>query len=134
MGRKRGKSYRSFSNPPTAGVWFVMFVFFFLINLFILKGSILAQELPEDPFERGLALYLQGKYAEARDCFSQVLESEPENIEANYRRGFCHLKLNEIDLAGDDFNRIIEIKPDSGLGLTGLALLFIQEKKIMRKP
>lgn len=101
----------------------------FIILLGFLRAEIVqSQELPADPYQRGLALYLQGKYAEAMSSFEMALEAEPENIDFLYRRALCLLKLNETDAAREVFSHILEIAPEAGLGLSGQALILMQEK------
>jgi len=109
-------------------VWKIFFCSLLVLLIFSFSAGIRAQELPDDPYERALVLYHQGKYNEASEVLAMLLETEPEKIEAIYWRGLCHLKMNEIEAAREDFNRILEIKSGSALGLTGVALLLMQEK------
>ena len=61
-------------------------------------------ELPEDPYQRGLALFKQFKYKEAKLCFDQVITKNPTHKNALYNRGKSLVELNQLTSAMNDFN------------------------------
>jgi peptidyl-prolyl isomerase D len=46
-------------------------------------------------------------------CAGKVLEIDPTNIKALYRRSYSYISLNNYDKAEDDINSLEEIIPDS---------------------
>ncbi|MDH4196941.1 MAG: tetratricopeptide repeat protein, partial [Candidatus Aminicenantes bacterium] len=69
----------------------------------------------EEPFARGKALLLEGKYADARASFETALERAPNNREIRYYRGVAWLKLGNPDAAWADFQATLDA--DSGFAL-----------------
>ena len=63
-------------------------------------------------FERGTACLREGRYSEAIENYTKVIELETSNIEAYYNRGLANQKLRSFDQAIEDFTRIIELRPD----------------------
>ena len=49
-----------------------------------------------------------------KNC-SKVLEQEPKNIKALYRRGSAYIEINKLDLAEEDFKKGLETEPDNKL-------------------
>ena len=56
-----------------------------LVLVICASSSALAQDLPEDPYERGLVLLKQFKYGEAKASFDQVISLDPNHINAYYQ-------------------------------------------------
>jgi len=61
--------------------------------------------------ERGLALFNQGKYAEALEVLTQVIKEDPTNVRAWNARGMTKRRLKDLDGAWDDLTRAIELSP-----------------------
>ena len=85
-----------------------------------------SQALPEEPFARGKALLLQGKYADARASFETALGQSPDNKEVRYYRGVSWLKLNNPDAAWADFQATLDADPGFALGHAGRAQVWIK--------
>lgn len=67
---------------------------------------------PEDLFQAGEKAYRSGDHATAITLYTQVLEVDPEHINAYLQRGFCHTLLKEYEPAIADFSAAIARKPD----------------------
>jgi len=85
-----------------------------------------SQALPDDPFARGKALLLQGKFADARASFDTALQQAPDNKEARYHRGVAWLNLGNPDAAWADFQATIDADAGFALGYVGRAQVWIK--------
>ncbi|MBL7937995.1 MAG: tetratricopeptide repeat protein [Flavobacteriales bacterium] len=66
----------------------------------------------EELYKAGEKAYRSGEYSAAIALFGQVLENEPDHVNALLQRGFCHSLNAEYDLAVKDFSAVIERKND----------------------
>ena len=80
----------------------------------------------EEPFARGKALLLEGKYADARASFERALQQVPGNREVRYYRGVAWLKLGNPDAAWADFQATLDAEPGFALGHAGRAQVWIR--------
>ena len=80
-----------------------------------------------DQRAEGMALYQQGRYAEAVSRFDVVLERHPNDTEVLIRRGNAYLRMDRPSKAVGDFERVIHRDPLSTSGWTdkGVALLML---------
>ncbi len=53
----------------------------------------------------------KGRLDKAIEEFTTVIESEPDNINAYYGRGFAYFKKRFYELAADDYRKVVEIDP-----------------------
>ncbi|MEO8590536.1 MAG: tetratricopeptide repeat protein [Flavobacteriales bacterium] len=91
-----------------------------LLTASLIAGSSPAQYLAdnsgtsrtEEIFQAGERAYRAGDQTTAIALYNQVLELDPEHINAHLQRGFCHTLLKEYDKAVADFTSVIERKPD----------------------
>lgn len=86
--------------------------------LFIAQAGI-AQDLAsasqpevEALFHKGEAAYRSGGYAQAIELYSQVIQRDPEFLNAYLQRGFCHSLQREYEAAIQDFTAVIDRKKD----------------------
>ncbi len=63
-------------------------------------------------FHSGENAYRSGAYPKAIDLYSQVLEADPEYLNAYLQRGFCHSLQREYEAAVADFTAVIERRND----------------------
>jgi tetratricopeptide (TPR) repeat protein len=63
-------------------------------------------------FQAGERAYRAGDLALAIDLFSNVLDHDPEHINAYLQRGFAHSMSKNYELAVKDFSAVIARKPD----------------------
>ena len=66
----------------------------------------------DDLFQAGEKAYRSGDHATAITLYTQVLEVDPEHINAYLQRGFCHTLQKEYEPAIADFSAVIKRKPD----------------------
>lgn len=64
-----------------------------------------------DQLKHGAALAQEGRFGEARAVFSDIIESDPNNVEALFMRGACCFKEGRHTEAGEDWNRVLSIDP-----------------------
>jgi tetratricopeptide (TPR) repeat protein len=70
-------------------------------------------------FRLGMAYYLNMDYTGAADLFSKTLELDPFIDQAYLHRGLSYLALSDGEKALADFNRYLEFKPKSFVGILG---------------
>jgi len=63
--------------------------------------------------DMGWAYYLRSNYAEARDRFSEVIRTDPDNETALCGRGWTLLQMSRFDEAIGDFNRALSLASGS---------------------
>ncbi|MCB0773237.1 MAG: tetratricopeptide repeat protein [Flavobacteriales bacterium] len=71
-----------------------------------------AQGKTEDLFREGEQAYRNGAYPKAIGLFTQVLEQDPDHLNAYLQRGFCHSLQQEYEAAVADFTAVIGRKHD----------------------
>lgn len=82
-----------------------------LVVLLIVSGSSFAQNV-EAIFNDAENLFANGNYEEAVKLYSQVIDVEPDNMNAYLRRGFCSSVLKDYDGAISDYSKVIEKHSD----------------------
>ncbi len=75
-------------------------------------------------FEKGVAAYTVGNYAEALAAFSKVLELIPQYKKAYLARGVAYDKLGNYNQAIKDFDKAIELNPEDADVYVGRGLLY----------
>lgn len=90
-----------------------------IISLFAISGMLSAQEMasaaataPEELFRSGVKAYNMGNYSAAIGLFTQVINQEPEHLNAHLQRGFCHSLQEDYPAAIADFSAVIQRKAD----------------------
>lgn len=85
--------------------------------------------LPELFFARGTLFMEQGNIREAIVDFDQVLEKDPEHIEARINRGNCYRTLKQHQNAITDYNTVLSQKPKmiKAINNRGLAYLDLSQ-------
>jgi len=66
----------------------------------------------EDWFNKGNALYKQGKYAEAIKCYDKAIESNPKHAEAWWSKGHALGNLGKEDEALKCLEKAVEVDPN----------------------
>ena len=89
-----------------------------LILPLILSGLFFAQEeaLPKNAFKRGMILFKQSRYAEAKDNFDKVIAKRPKHKRVYCYRGKCLLELDKLEDALRDFDKCLQLNPGFTLG------------------
>ncbi|MFO7865423.1 MAG: tetratricopeptide repeat protein [Candidatus Aminicenantes bacterium] len=88
-----------------------------------------ADDLPEDPLQRGKVLLDQFNYQEAKNCFDMVIKENPQHKKARYWRGTALVELNNLEAAWNDFIKTLEIDPDYAPGYVGKAMIHIKKEE-----
>lgn len=73
--------------------------------------SIEGSRLVQMYYKRALSCFNTGRYDEAVDDFSKVIEYLPNWDEPYYNRGYCYLSTGLYEHAIADFTKSLEIKP-----------------------
>ena len=58
-------------------------------------------------------LQMIGDYEEAIKCFTAVIDLNPRNAHAYFRRAFVYKSMREYEMAAEDFERAKELDPES---------------------
>lgn len=66
----------------------------------------------EKVFQAGERAYRSGDHATAITLFSQVIDQEPDHMNAHLQRGFCQSLVGAYDKAVADFSHVITQKGD----------------------
>ena len=61
--------------------------------------------------DEAIELYKQGKYQEAIDIFSNILEHEDDNAEIYNNMGLCYTKLGNFEQAEKSYTKAIKLNP-----------------------
>lgn len=68
----------------------------------------------QSTIEEGKILFEKQKYEQASEIFSQIIDQDEENSEANYFMGMIHfVSEGDLDEAEEYFTRAIELEPDN---------------------
>jgi len=84
-------------------LWFKIVVLLFCLNSF-------AQE--KDVYNDGLIKFMDKDFESALIDFKEVLKSTPENFDAHYYTGVCHIKLGNYKVAIVHFDKAVELNPE----------------------
>lgn len=71
------------------------------------------------------ALMVDGKYADAVDLYQQVLNSEPDNVEALAGLGMAYARLMKNDAADEQFAKALQLDPNNAVSHCGKAVVFL---------
>lgn len=80
-----------------------------LVFIFILFSQVFYSQTP---FEKGNALYQQGKYNEAINFYQGILNDGKESAEVYFNLGNCYYKLNKVAPAIYNFEMAKKLDPD----------------------
>ena len=82
-----------------------------------------------DPFEKGKALYAEGKYKEAAPMWREVLRKQPGHAGAYFYAGLTRYQLGEMDKAEFNLKKGLEYKEEGNDANYFLALIAKNNKK-----
>ena len=85
--------------------------------------------LPDDPFEKGKALYAEGKYKEAAPMWREVLRKQPGHAGAYFYAGLTRYQLGEMDKAEFNLKKGIEYKEEGNDANYFLSMIAQKNKK-----
>ena len=75
------------------------------------KQEIIDEEM--DMHEIAKCLQMIGDYEEAIKCFTAVIDLNPRNAHAYFRRAFAYKSMREYEMAAEDFERAKELDPEN---------------------
>nr|KAG5689470.1 hypothetical protein BaRGS_021017 [Batillaria attramentaria] len=73
------------------------------------------------------------EYVETEDSCAKVLEMDPDNVKALFRRGQALLERNEYESASADFERVIQLEPENKAAKNQLTLCKHREKQFRER-
>lgn len=85
--------------------------------------------LPTDPFEKGKALFAEGKYKEAAPLWREVLRKQPGHAGAYFYAGLTRYELGEMDKAEFNLKKGLEYKEEGNDANYFLALIAQKNNK-----
>ena len=80
--------------------------------------------------DSALEFYKQGKYKEAIDVFSTVLEHDEGNAEVYNNMGLCYAKLNDFEQAEKSYTKSIELNPQIPQAYINLSDLYYKNNDL----
>lgn len=84
--------------------------------------------MSEDKVKKALDLYKDGKYKEAIDAFSSVLETEGDNAEIYNNIGLCYANLGDDEKAEKNYLKSQELNPKIPQVYINLADIYYKQK------
>ena len=82
----------------------------------------------EEKIKKALDLYKDGKYKEAIDVFSTILETEQDNAEVYNNIGLCYANLGDDDKAEKNYLKAQELNPKLPQVYINLADIYYKQK------
>jgi tetratricopeptide (TPR) repeat protein len=83
------------------------------------EGLVISEQLKED-FKKGGMLYEEGKYEEAIEIFTAILEAFPNAYIINLNIGNCYFQMENYDEAEKFYKVVIENDPQNHMALMGI--------------
>ena len=87
-----------------------------------------AREIQE-LFNRGQDAYDSGRYEEARDAFSKIVQALPGSLRAHFFLGLVHGKMKLYPEAEKSFLQVVEINPDYHKARYYLGAVYYNQRK-----
>lgn len=85
-----------------------------------------APQRADKEFQEGMKLMRPGKYPDAIDRFTRVLNISPQRAEAYLERGNAHRSLVEPDAALADFQAAADLNPTLAEAHAGIAMIYVE--------
>jgi tetratricopeptide (TPR) repeat protein len=92
-----------------------------LISLIAVRGRVRRE------YQVAIRAMRRGEYDQAIAAVSGLIETEPENADHPRFRAELYRLAGKIKQARADYERVIALRPDSGVGYTGLAEVYLQD-------
>lgn len=98
-------------------------------SLGIMKNAL--EKVPADSidilFYTSLIHSRNERYDLARDGYSRLLESNPDNIQFKFNLAASHERLGNFEMAESYFKEILEVEPDNALSLNYLGYMYAEK-------
>jgi tetratricopeptide (TPR) repeat protein len=92
-----------------------------LILMVMMRGRV------RQEYQAAIKHMRNNEYDEAVDVISDVIKDEPENPDHRRFRAELYRMAGKIKKARADYQNVIELSPDSGVGYNGLAEVYLQD-------
>jgi tetratricopeptide (TPR) repeat protein len=92
-----------------------------LISLIAVRGRVRRE------YQAAIKAMRKGEYDQAIAAVSGLIEAEPENADHPRFRAELYRLAGKIKQARADYEKVIALRPDSGVGYTGLAEVYLQD-------
>ena len=86
----------------------------------------------EQLIQMGVTRMNYNRYAEAMLIFTQLIENFPDYAEGWNRRATLHYILGNLDESVADIEKVLELEPRHFGALSGLGLVFLQQKQLSK--
>lgn len=77
----------------------------------------------------GIAYHKTGKFLEARNSASDLGQKYPDHFEVNFHLGNMMTALRQFPEATRAYEKVVQLRPNEGLGYVGLGLSYFGERK-----
>ena len=91
-----------------------------------------ANEDVEQLIQMGVTRMNYNRYAEAMLIFTQLIENFPDYAEGWNRRATLHYILGNLDESIADIEKVLELEPRHFGALSGLGLVYLQQKQLSK--
>jgi tetratricopeptide (TPR) repeat protein len=91
-----------------------------------------ANEDVEQLIQMGVTRMNYNRYAEAMLIFTQLIENFPDYAEGWNRRATLHYILGNLDESVADIEKVLELEPRHFGALSGLGLVYLQQKQLSK--
>lgn len=91
----------------------ILLLFLFAALPLVVQAKPKAESIHVKDYKKGLALYHQGKYAEAMERFEQALDGNFEFWQAYQMIGYCHFEMRNKTEALKAFEESLDINPSN---------------------
>lgn len=86
----------------------------------------------EQLIQMGVTRMNYNRYAEAMLIFTQLIENFPDYAEGWNRRATLHYILGNLDESVADIEKVLELEPRHFGALSGLGLVYLQQKQLSK--
>ena len=86
-------------------------------------------EIPETPYDRGVAAFAAGQFGLATQAFQDVLDKSPESVPALNGLAATYDHLGRYDLAGRYYSRAMAVDPESPQTLNNIGYSYMLQGK-----
>jgi Flp pilus assembly protein TadD/peroxiredoxin len=94
------------------------------------KGLLVRDAFQRNDFTYGVAMYQHGYLEQAADSFRQVLQTKPDNADANYNLGTLNLRKNDFQQARQYLEKTIQLRPDYPEAWNNLGMIAAQQGQL----
>ena len=95
----------------------------------LVVASLLSRGRVRREYQTAVKHMRKGEYAEAIKVMSELIEAEPDRVEHYRYRAMLFRLWGKLKRSRADYQKVIELTPDSGIGYNGLAEVYLQEEE-----